>query len=140
MKYLSALLTGFVIVFVQYLILVSVKLDFFFYLVGSSTLDPNSHAYWILAIHDLSIIGATSLLGIVGYKAIFKTAPFDFKASLVMQVPLLIAALMLNGIPTRFITIYQIQTAVVTFIACFTIILVFNLYRKTSNSATVLSS
>ncbi|QUM75938.1 hypothetical protein HWV00_06705 [Moritella sp. 24] len=131
MKYVSALLTGFVIVFVQYLILVSMKLDFFFYLVGTSTLDSNSHAYWILALHDLIIIGSTSLLGIACYKAIFKTSPFNFKASLVMQVPLFMAALALNGLPTRFVTTYQIQTAVVTFIACFAIVLIFNLYRET---------
>lgn len=139
MKYISALLIGFAIVIALNIAMVSVKMDIFYYLIGTSTIDVNSNAYWILAFHDLIIISAISLLGIVCYKMIFKSSPFDFKASLVMQAPLLTAALLLNGIPNNFSTTYAMQTSIVTIIACFTIVLIFNSYRKILNPTSLVN-
>ncbi|WP_105253873.1 hypothetical protein [Pseudoalteromonas sp. T1lg75] len=127
MKYLPAFFIGFLLAALLFYAFQSAPdytllLD---YLATVPNLNANSKEWLLLLFHDslISIISAAAI--VFGYRKLMPVQPFDWLAIALMQLPVTVLITMVNGVPARFSTTYEVATSVASIFALSCVLLVY---------------
>ena len=95
------------------------------YLVSNPELNANSSEWLLLMFHDSAIPLLLAAIIVALYRKVLPNYPFNFLAMVLMQLPITIGFIRINGIPGRFGSIYESATSIASIAASVSVLMVF---------------
>lgn len=127
MRYLPSIGFGFILTFLlvyafEFSSSHSSLLDYF---VSNPELNANSSEWFLLMAHDSVIPLFLTTIIVSVYRKFLPNYPFNFLAITLIQLPVTIVFISINGMPSRFGSVYESATSIATIIASTSVLLVF---------------
>jgi len=110
------------------------------YLNSNPELNANSSEWFLFMLYDSVIPLFLTAITVTIYRKVLPNYPFDFLVITLIQLPVTIVFIRINGIPSRFGSAYESATSIATIVASTSVLLVFmaiiafKAFKRTKNS------
>lgn len=133
MKYLPAFALGLLLAILSFSSFSLVADLGYMHSLLASNQNHNSALYLALAAHDVGLLILFSGTVLYVYLKFFPRLPVDWFAAVVMQMPLGLAVLWLDGISLNIFSFYGLARMLTTLAATFGLLLIFSLWQPNRN-------
>ncbi|WP_108946261.1 hypothetical protein [Shewanella halifaxensis] len=142
MKYIPAMVLGLMVVGLS-----SVAFSFaasysplLSYLIAVDGLNSNSPEWLLVVLQDSAIALLSAVAIVFIYRRLLSQFPFNWLAIILMQLPLSLLVISVNGLPIDFANLYELSKSLPTLINAIAIVMIYLVFKLINNKQATVNS
>ncbi|MCL1139255.1 hypothetical protein [Shewanella pneumatophori] len=110
------------------------------YLIEVEGLNSNSPEWLLVILQDSAITLLSAVAIVFIYRRLLSQFPFNWLAIILMQLPLSLLVIEVNGLPIDFANLYELSKSLPTLINVIAIVLIYKLFKLIDNKQATVNS